>query len=120
MYDVMGLIVGFDMAYNSTSVQSWAIKRKAAILDGMQHLPKVCASSNWAYIGRTIKGRVQLSFTTRSLIKAKSPKDLWNCNFTTSRKMMMETSEASTKCPVSNPLPEKDGNATYASGRSKR
>ncbi|KAL8095770.1 putative protein phosphatase 2C 76 isoform X1 [Apium graveolens] len=85
----------------------------------MQHLPKVCASSNWAYIGSTIKGRVQLSFITRSLIKAKSPKDLRNCHYTTSRKMMMEMSEASRNDPVSNPLPEKDDKATYASGSSK-
>uniref|UniRef100_A0A164WVQ3 Uncharacterized protein n=1 Tax=Daucus carota subsp. sativus TaxID=79200 RepID=A0A164WVQ3_DAUCS len=99
---------------------TWRIKRKVVSLDGMQHLPKACAYSNWAYIGQTTKGRSQLSFITSSLIKAKSPKDLWKCNFTTSRKMMMDTSEASGKGQVSIPLPEKDDNGTYASGGLKR
>lgn len=88
------------------------------LLDGMQHLPKVCASY-WVYIGRTTKGRPQLSFITRSLIEAKSRKDSWNCNFTTSRKMMMDTSEASRRGPVSDPSPEKDDSGTYASGGLK-
>ncbi|KAK1392253.1 Protein-serine/threonine phosphatase [Heracleum sosnowskyi] len=71
------------------------------------------------HIGRTTRARAQLSFITKSLITAKSPRYLWNCSFTPIRKMMVDTGAASGKGSASNLLPEKDDDFSYPSGGLK-
>lgn len=81
----------------------------------MQQLLKVCVLQ-FGHIGRITYGTVQFSSITRNLIRAQSLRYLCNCNFTTTRKMMVDTSETASRGSIVDILPEKDDNAGYASG----
>lgn len=70
-------------------------------------------------IGIISGGGGQFSFVRSSSVTAQRVKYFWNCNFKTTRKMMVDTSESSSKGSVAITLPEKDEDGGYASGGFK-
>lgn len=85
----------------------------------MQQLLKVCVLQ-FGHIGRISCGRVKLSPIKRNFTRAPLLTYSWNSNFTTTRTMMVDTSETATRSSVVDVLPEKDGDGGYASGGWKR
>lgn len=85
----------------------------------MQQLLKVSVLQ-FGHIGRITYGTVQFSSITRNLIRAQSLRYLCNCNFTTTRKMMVDTSETASRGSIVDILPLKDDDGGYASGGWKR
>lgn len=72
------------------------------------------------HLGIFSKGRVQLGDIQRSLHAGLGLKFLWNRDFRTSSRMMVDTSGTEERGPIVDVLPEKDEDGGFASGGWKR